>query len=143
MFGRLVKAVCSIESFINEQTGNTFMLDERLGYIHSCPTNLGTGMRASVHIELPGWKKEGTCELQRRCTELSLHCREVNDESESEHNGVYDISNKNRLGYSEVEIIQGIINGINELYEKDVELQTKYGRTASITRILPKLSLLL
>ena len=26
----------------------------RYGYIHSCPTNLGTGMRASVHVDLPG-----------------------------------------------------------------------------------------
>merc|ERR1712073_151779 len=29
-------------------------LDAKYGYIHSCPTNLGTGMRASVHVDLPG-----------------------------------------------------------------------------------------
>ena len=35
------------------------MLDPRYDYIHSCPTNLGTGMRASVHVTLPGWHKKG------------------------------------------------------------------------------------
>ena len=35
------------------------MLSEKYGYLHSCPTNLGTGMRASVHVDLPGWTKEG------------------------------------------------------------------------------------
>merc|ERR1711872_937871 len=46
-------------------------LDERYGYIHSCPTNLGTGMRASVHVDLPGWTKEGLPALQKRCEELA------------------------------------------------------------------------
>ena len=35
------------------------LLIYRYGYLHSCPTNLGTGMRASVHVDLPGWTKEG------------------------------------------------------------------------------------
>ena len=102
------------------------MLSERLGYIHSCPTNLGTGMRASVHINLPGWAKEGTEGLQRRCAELSLQCRELGGESGFDYTSVYDISNKNRLGFSEVEIIQGVIDGINALYEEDLGFQTKH-----------------
>ncbi len=36
------------------ESGKEFMLDEKYGYIHACPTNLGTGMRASVHVDLPG-----------------------------------------------------------------------------------------
>ena len=70
-----------IERFIEQDNGNKFMLDERLGYIHSCPTNLGTGMRASVHMNLPGWTKEGIEELKTRCSELSIQCREMLDES--------------------------------------------------------------
>lgn len=40
--------------------GVNFSYDPHLGYITSCPTNLGTAMRASVHIKLPllGKKKE-------------------------------------------------------------------------------------
>ena len=35
-----------------------FANDDHLGYITSCPTNLGTGMRASVHIKLPKLQKK-------------------------------------------------------------------------------------
>ena len=126
VFGRLVKAVKGIESFV-EENGKSFMLDDRLGYIHSCPTNLGTGMRASFYICLPGWAKHGFNELQNRCGELSLQCRELtNEESGSDLENVFDISNRNRLGFSEVEIIQNIIEGINNIYKEDLELQTKY-----------------
>ena len=126
VFSRLVKAVKGIECFVEEK-GKSFMLDDRLGYIHSCPTNLGTGMRASLYICLPGWAKCGFSELQNRCTELSLQCRELtNEESGSDLENVFDISNRNRLGFSEVEIIQNIIEGINNIYKEDLELQTKY-----------------
>jgi len=36
-----------------EMRGSSFAHDDHLGYITSCPTNLGTGLRASVHIKLP------------------------------------------------------------------------------------------
>ena len=54
VFERLSKAAGDIEKIAK------FAHDERLGYITSCPTNLGTGLRASVHIKLPklGNKKE-------------------------------------------------------------------------------------
>ena len=42
------------------------MLDPKYGFIHSCPTNLGTGMRASVHVDLPGYTKEGLPALKAR-----------------------------------------------------------------------------
>ena len=47
IFGRLVKAVKHIEQKI------PFSRDDRLGYLTFCPTNLGTTIRASVHIKLP------------------------------------------------------------------------------------------
>ena len=33
--------------------GNEFMWNEHLGYVLTCPSNLGTGMRAGVHVKLP------------------------------------------------------------------------------------------
>jgi arginine kinase len=47
VFGRLSKACAHIEKVAK------FAHDEHLGYITSCPTNLGTALRASVHIHLP------------------------------------------------------------------------------------------
>ena len=48
------------------------MLDPKYGFIHSCPTNLGTGMRASVHVDLPGYTKEGLPALKARFETNSL-----------------------------------------------------------------------
>ena len=52
VFERLSKAAALIE----EQA--KFAKDDHLGYITSCPTNLGTGLRASVHIKLPKLSKQ-------------------------------------------------------------------------------------
>ena len=78
------------------------MLDPKYGYLHSCPTNLGTGMRASVHVDLPGWTKEGLAALKARCEELHLQPRGTRGESGGQTGITYDISNKHRLGYTEV-----------------------------------------
>ena len=63
------------------ESGKDFALDERYGYIHSCPTNLGTGMRASVHVDLPGYTKEEVEKLQARCEELAVQPRGTRGES--------------------------------------------------------------
>merc|ERR1711955_2358 len=106
--------------FHNEESGHDFMLDKRYGYIHACPTNLGTGMRASVHIDLPGWTKLGPKVLAARCEELHLQPRGTRGESGGQTGVTYDISNKHRLGYSEVQLVQKMIDGVNTLYKEDV-----------------------
>ena len=42
----------------------------------------------------------------------------------------YDISNKHRLGYTEVQLVQTMIDGVNKLYEEDLQLQKKHGFSA-------------
>ena len=98
------------------------MLDPKYGYLHSCPTNLGTGMRASVHVDLPGWTKEGLPALKARCEALGLQPRRTRAESGALTRITYDISNRLRLGYTEVELVQMIIDGINALWKEDKQL---------------------
>jgi len=52
VFERLSRAISIIENEVE------FQQDNHLGYITSCPTNLGTAMRASVHIKLPELSKK-------------------------------------------------------------------------------------
>jgi len=126
VFDRLARGIAAVGDVVKEESGKEFLLHEKYGYLHSCPTNLGTGMRASVHIDLPGWTKEGLPALKKRCEELKLQPRGTRGESGG-HDGVtYDISNKHRLGYSEVELVQTMIDGVNTLYKEDVELQKKH-----------------
>merc|ERR1711986_61792 len=66
---------------VKAECGKDFALSEQYGFIHSCPTNLGTGMRASVHVDLPGWTKESVDKLKARCEELAVQPRGTRGES--------------------------------------------------------------
>merc|ERR1711883_2636 len=127
VFGRLARGIKAVGDSVKAEIGKDFCLDEKYGYIHSCPTNLGTGMRASVHVDLPGWTKEGVDKLKARCEELAVQPRGTRGESGGQTGCTYDISNKHRLGYSEVELVQVMIDGVNTLWKEDLEWQKKHG----------------
>merc|ERR1719244_1587345 len=88
-------------------------------------------MRASVHIDLPGWAKEGTRNMKKRCEQLKLQPRGTRGESGGDTGVTFDISNKHRLGYTEVELVQCMIDGVNTLFEEDIALQKKNGITST------------
>merc|ERR1712066_1195178 len=127
VFERLAKGIKAVGDSVKAEDGRDFQLHPKYGYLHSCPTNLGTGMRASVHIDLPGWTAEGLPALKARCEELKVQPRGTRGESGGQTGITYDISNKHRLGYSEVELVQCMIDGVNTLYNEDLELQKKHG----------------
>jgi len=126
VFDRLARGIKAVGDSVKKESGRDFMLDKKYGYIHSCPTNLGTGMRASVHVDLPGYTKEGLKVLQARCEDLHLQPRGTRGESGGQTGITYDISNKHRLGYSEVQLVQKMIDGVNTLVKEDRELQKKH-----------------
>merc|ERR1712012_1542726 len=127
VFARLARGIKAVGDAVKAETGKDYACSEQYGYIHSCPTNLGTGMRASVHIDLPGWTKEGLPALKARCEELAVQPRGTRGESGGQTGITYDISNKHRLGYSEVQLVQTMIDGVNTIYMEDVQLQKKHG----------------
>merc|ERR1711872_664179 len=127
VFDRLARGINAVGDSVKKESGKDFMLDPKYGFIHSCPTNLGTGMRASVHVDLPGYTKEGLSVLKARCEELKVQPRGTRGESGGQTGITYDISNKHRLGYSEVELVQCMIDGVNTLVAEDIKLQKKHG----------------
>nr|AHK23746.1 arginine kinase [Euphausia superba] len=130
VFERLASGIRAVGDSVWTECGKEFACDPKYGYIHSCPTNLGTGMRASVHVDLPGWAKEGMDALKKRCEELKVQPRGTKGESGGVTGHTFDISNKHRLGYSEVELVQCMIDGVNTLHAEDMELQKKHGAGA-------------
>jgi len=126
VFERLARGINAVQKSVKDESGKDFQVSEKYGYLHSCPTNLGTGMRASVHVDLPGWTKEGLPALKKRCEELQLQPRGTRGESGGQTGITYDISNKHRLGYSEVELVQKMIDGVNTLWKEDKELVAKH-----------------
>ena len=74
-----------------------------------------------------GYTKEGVNILKARCEDLHLQPRGTRGESGGQTGITYDISNKHRLGYSEVQLVQKMIDGVNTLVKEDKELQKKHG----------------
>ena len=81
-----------------------------------------------MHVDLPGWTAEGLPYLKARCEQLQLQPRGTRGESGGQTGITYDISNKHRLGYSEVELVQKMIDGVNILWREDKELVAKHAR---------------
>merc|ERR1712048_215834 len=135
VFSRLARGIKAVEDSVKAEDGRDFQLHDKYGYLHSCPTNLGTGMRASVHVDLPGWTNHSVDKLKARCEELQLQPRGTRGESGGQTGHTYDISNKHRLGYSEVELVQKMIDGVNKLWEEDKILQK--GGTVELYRAMP------
>lgn len=96
-----------------------FAHSRRYGYITSCPTNLGTAMRASLHLLLPklteGGKHLGPA--RKAASGFGLSLRGAGGEhSDAGHGGLVDISPRARLGTTETGIIQCLYEGTAALW---------------------------
>merc|ERR1711994_15633 len=96
-----------------------FAYNEKLGYLTACPTNIGCGERASVHIKIP---KTSEDEINEIATKFNLQIRGIHGEHSESKGGVYDVSNKRRLGISEWDGVKDLINGCKELIESETKL---------------------
>ncbi len=112
VFTRLSHAVAELQKRL------TFAFDERLGYLTSCPTNLGTAMRASVHIRLPKLSEDME-RFRAICDRHELQIRGIHGEHSESEGGIYDISNRRRLGITEVEAVRQMAAGVRELIEAE------------------------
>uniref|UniRef100_A0A8C1M5I9 Creatine kinase S-type, mitochondrial n=1 Tax=Cyprinus carpio TaxID=7962 RepID=A0A8C1M5I9_CYPCA len=99
VFERFCRGLKQVEHLIQER-GWEFMWNERLGYILTCPSNLGTGLRAGVHIRLPKLSKDPR--LGKILDNLRLQKRGTGGVDTAAVGDVFDISNLDRLGKSEV-----------------------------------------
>lgn len=115
MFARLSDAASKIEKVAK------FANDEHLGYITSCPTNLGTGMRASVHVRLPKLAQHPE-RFQAIADKYHCQIRGIHGEHSEAVGGVYDVSNMRRLGHSEVSLVQDMYNGVKAMVTAEKSL---------------------
>merc|ERR1712147_259425 len=98
-----------------------FASDEHLGYISTCPTNLGTGLRASVHINLPKLMKNPDLH-QSIADKYHVQIRGIHGEHTETDDGVFDISNLRRLGRNEVELVQDMYDGVKAMIRAEKSL---------------------
>ena len=97
--------------------GIDFARDDNYGYVTSCPSNLGTGMRASVHVKIPNLTADGTDKKAKEvCKPLGLSVRGTGGEhTPIGKDGTVDISPSARLFIKESEIIASLYSGVEEL----------------------------
>jgi len=116
VFGRLEKAVAAINEKLE------FAFNEQLGYLTACPTNIGCGERASVHIKVPLTSQNKEL-FEAIATRNNLQIRGVDGEHSESKGGIYDVSNKRRLGITEWDGVKDLITGCQELIESETKLQ--------------------
>jgi creatine kinase len=89
------------------------------GNVTSCPTNLGAGMRASLHMKLPNLTKGGTdiAMVSREARTMNLAVRGAGGEhSDAGSDGLVDVSPSARLGVTEMQIMQRLYDGAAALW---------------------------
>jgi len=90
------------------------MFANNLGFIGTCASNLGTGLRASVMVKLPNFNKNLEL-LEECCKTMDLQPRGSAGEHTEAIGGKFDISNKQRIGFTEVQLVQKMIDGVKKL----------------------------
>ena len=115
----LKKAYDIINDIDNELSMHlNFAYDEQLGYLTACPTNLGTGIRASVILFLPALTMTNNMEqVIDTVTKLGIRVRGTYGENSSAKGYLFQINNQNSLGKTESEIIQHVESTVLKICE--------------------------
>nr|BAE16473.1 taurocyamine kinase [Arenicola brasiliensis] len=131
VFARFCTGLKEIEGLMKAK-GRQFMWSERLGYLCTCPTNIGTGLRCSVHVQLHKLSKDAR--FDDIVVKLKMQKRGTAGEHTAAVDDVYDLSNAARLKSTEREFVQLLIDGVGKLIEMEKRLEA--GK--SIDDLVPK-----
>ncbi|MCR4692412.1 MAG: protein arginine kinase [Firmicutes bacterium] len=100
----------------------TYAFSEKFGYLTACPTNTGTGMRASVMMHLPALTLTGNInKIISSASALGLTVRGLYGEGSKAYGNLYQISNQITLGVSEEEIIEKLENISSQIEKHEKE----------------------
>ena len=109
-------------NLIDNELGQSldYAFDEQLGFLTSCPTNVGTGMRASVMLHLPGLVLTGQiAPTIQGIGKLHLAVRGIFGEGSNNSGNLFQISNQSTLGESELKIIDELEAVIRQLISQE------------------------
>ncbi len=97
-----------------------YAFDEKRGYLTSCPTNVGTGLRASVMMHLPALTlTQKMNKMVPAINQLGLVVRGLYGEGSEAVGNIYQISNQVTLGRSESDIIDDLHGVVNQMIERE------------------------
>ena len=139
---------------IDTKFGKTlnYAYNDKYGYLTACPTNVGTGMRASVMVHLPALTKTGNIQkVLHIINNFGMNIRGIYGEGSKAAGDMYQISNKQTLGVSEEEIINNMKIIVEKIIEQErlarkylakhsIELEDKVYRSFGIISNCKKIS---
>merc|ERR1740123_2468073 len=121
VFERFCVACTGVETEMKKM-GYEYMHNDHLGYVLACPSNLGTGIRAGVHAKIPLLSKHP--KFDEILINLRLQKRGVGGVDTKSEGGTFDLSNLDRLGFSEVQLVQFVCDGVDLIVKMEIALET-------------------
>lgn len=98
--------------------------DEDLGYLTTCPTNIGTGMRASVMLHLPGLSiMKRMNRIAQTINRFGFTIRGIFGEGSQVYGHIYQVSNQLTLGRTEEQIIETLTEIVQQIIAEEMQLR--------------------
>jgi len=135
VFRRFCDGINQVEKHM-KASGHEYMWNEHLGFVLTCPSNLGTGVRAGVHVKVPHLSKRA--DFDALLGKLRLQKRGTGGVDTASTDGTFDISNADRIGFSEVELVQMVIDGIELLIQFEKKLEAGENIDADVAAVAQK-----
>ncbi|WP_246945459.1 protein arginine kinase [Bacillus pinisoli] len=126
-----LEAANQLDDWIEDHVDYAF--DEKHGYLTSCPTNVGTGMRASVMMHLPGLVM--TQQMSRiipAINQLGLVVRGIYGEGSEALGNIFQISNQLTLGKTEDDIVEDLKSVVHQLIVQERSAREALVKTSKI-----------
>jgi len=152
--GLEIENIMNLAIEIDEKIGKLihYAYNNKYGFLTSCPSNVGTGARASVMVHLPALTKTGNInKILDVVNNFGMNIRGIYGENSQTQGNMYQISTKQSLGISEKEIVKNIKLITEKIIEQErlarkyliknrVELEDKVYRSFGILKYCKKIS---
>merc|ERR1712235_209737 len=120
IFNRFSAATEGIQKVLKKE-GYDFMHNDHLGWVLICPSNLGTGLRAGAMVKVP--LVSGRADFKQTLAKMGLQARGTAGVDSASTGGTWDISNADRLGKSETQLVNIFIEGVAQIIQWEQKLE--------------------
>merc|ERR1711998_773715 len=120
IFNRFANATKAVQESL-EADGYGIMHNDHLGYILTCPSNLGTGLRAGAMVKVPLFSARK--DFRDLMGKMGLQARGTAGVDSASTGGTWDISNADRLGKSETALVNIFIEGLAQFIRWEMALE--------------------
>lgn len=110
-----------------------FAFDEDLGYLTACPTNIGTALRASAMLHMPGLVLSGQVDnMARAAAQVGLVVRGMYGEGSASTGDVFQVSNQLAMGYSEIELVDSMTDMVKQIASQERNAREHLLKTSKV-----------